>query len=153
MLNADAPKPQKFTVGVMLYPDFDLLDVAGPYDVFNFFDGTIINRDVDVVTIAASKSSVASSGGLAVTPSHDFGCAPPIDLLFVPGAGPGITATIADDQFLDFLRRAASHSMARSTGFLATSPKRRRVPSTSSALDWAQRRSARAASRPASPQP
>jgi cyclohexyl-isocyanide hydratase len=110
MPNANAPKPQKFTVGIMLYPDFDLLDVAGPYDVFNFFDGTIINHDVDVVTIAASKSPVASSGGLAVTPSHDFGCAPPIDLLFVPGAGPGITATIADDQFLDFLRRAASHS-------------------------------------------
>jgi cyclohexyl-isocyanide hydratase len=106
---AGAARPE-FTVGIMLYPDFDLLDVAGPYDVFNLFDGAQIGPDVQVVSIAASKTPVASSGGFAVTPSHDFHKHPPIDLLFVPGAGPGITSTIADDHFLDFLRRAAARS-------------------------------------------
>jgi cyclohexyl-isocyanide hydratase len=111
MPKANARKPRrKFMVGIMLYPDFDLLDVAGPYDVFNFLDGTVIDRDVAVVTIAARKRPVVSSGGLAVMPSHDFRDAPRLDLLFVPGAGSGITTTIADDQFLDFLRRAASRS-------------------------------------------
>jgi cyclohexyl-isocyanide hydratase len=111
MAKTKAKKPRlTFTVGIVLYPDFDLLDVAGPYDVFNLFDGTVIDREVQVVTIAAEKAAVVSSGGLAVTPSHDFRSAPPIDLLFVPGAGSGITATIGDDRFLDFLRRAASRS-------------------------------------------
>lgn len=101
---------RKFTVGITLYPDFDLLDVAGPYDVFNLFDSSVIERDVQVVSIAAHRTPVASSGGFAVTPSNDFRDHPPIDLLFVPGAGPGITSTIADDDFLDFLRRTAARS-------------------------------------------
>lgn len=106
-----AKKPRrKFTVGIMLYPDFDLLDVAGPYDVFNFFDGTVINRDVEVVTVAEHEGPLAATGGLEVTPSHHFGNCPRIDLLFVPGAGPGITATIANDAFLAFLRHTAARA-------------------------------------------
>ena len=104
-------KPRrKFIVGIVLYPDFDLLDVAGPYDVFTFFDGEIINREVQVITVAEHKAPLAASGGLLVTASHDFRSCPPIDLLFVPGAGPGMTTTIANDRFLQFLRRAAGHS-------------------------------------------
>jgi cyclohexyl-isocyanide hydratase len=103
-----AEKPRrKFTVGIVLYPDFDLLDVAGPYDVFNFFDGTVIDRQVEVVTISEHKKPLASAGGLLVTASHDFSNCPRIDLLFVPGAGPGMTTTIANDRFLAFLRRVA----------------------------------------------
>lgn len=106
-----ARKPRRtFTVGIMLYPDFDLLDVAGPYDVFNFFDGTVINREVQVVTVAEHKAPLASSGGLQVIASHDFRTCPRIDLMFVPGAGPGMTTTIANDRFLRFLRRTAAHS-------------------------------------------
>ena len=107
---ADRKPRQKFTVGIMLYPDFDLLDVAGPYDVFTFFDGTVIDCDVQVVTISEHKGPLAASGGLLVTASHDFQTCPRIDLLFVPGAGPGITATIANDRFLLFLRRVAARS-------------------------------------------
>lgn len=111
MAKTTARKPHRtFTVGIVLYPDFDLLDVAGPYDVFNFFDGTVINRQVQVVTVAEHKAPLASSGGLQVTPSHDFRTCPPIDLLFVPGAGPGMTTTIANDRFLHFLRRTAARS-------------------------------------------
>jgi cyclohexyl-isocyanide hydratase len=99
-----------FTVGIVLYPDFDLLDVAGPYDVFTFFDGTAIDREVEVVTVAEHKAPITATGGLLVTPAHDFRDCPPIDLLFVPGAGPGITQTIGNDRFLKFLRRAAARS-------------------------------------------
>ena len=97
MAKATARKPRRtFTVGIVLYPDFDLLDVAGPYDVFNFFDGTVINRQVQVVTVAEHKAPLAASGGLHVMPSHDFRTCPPIDLLFVPvGGGPTIGAAQA----------------------------------------------------------
>ena len=61
-----------FTVGIMLYPDFDLLDVASPYEVFTFFDGSTIDRDVQMVTIAEHKSPVNAAGGLMVTPKYDF---------------------------------------------------------------------------------
>jgi cyclohexyl-isocyanide hydratase len=96
-----------FTVGIVLYPDFDLLDIAGSYDVFTFFDGTIIGRNVQVVTVAEHKAPVKATGGLLVTPDYDFECCPPLDMMFVPGAGPGMKTTIGNDAFLDFLRAAA----------------------------------------------
>jgi cyclohexyl-isocyanide hydratase len=99
---------QTFTVGIMLYPDFDLLDVAGPYEVFTFFDGSIIDRDVQVVTVAEHKMPVKAAGGLMVTPKYDFQHSPQIDMLFVPGAGPGMKTTIGNDAFLAFLRKAAA---------------------------------------------
>jgi cyclohexyl-isocyanide hydratase len=102
--------PETFTVGIVLYPNFDLLDVAGPYEVFSFFDGTAIGRTVKVVTIAESTDPVQASGGLVVTPKYDFGSCGRIDLLFVPGAGSGITQTIANDAFLKLLRDTAAHS-------------------------------------------
>src|ERR1700728_944271 len=99
MANADQSS-STFTVGIVLYPDFDILDVAGPFDVFTFFDGAAIGRQVQVVTVAQSKAPITATGGLVVTPGYDFESCPPIDLMFVPGAGPGITATIAHDGFL-----------------------------------------------------
>jgi cyclohexyl-isocyanide hydratase len=106
-----------FTVGIVLYPDFDLLDVAGPNEVFSFFDGTAIGRGADtrVVTIAESTAPVQASGGgdaggIVVTPKYDFRSCGPIDLLFVPGAGTGIAKTIANDAFLQLLRDTAAHS-------------------------------------------
>jgi cyclohexyl-isocyanide hydratase len=99
--------PQTFTVGIVLYPEFDLLDVAGPYEVFTFFDGAVIDRNVQVVTVAEQKSPVKAAGGLMVTPGFDFHGCPPLDMLFVPGAGPGMKTTIGNDRFLEFLRAAA----------------------------------------------
>src|SRR5207244_4919070 len=48
--------------------------------------------------------------GLVVMLRHDFQSCPPIDLLFVPGAGSGIADTIGNDRFLDLLREAARPS-------------------------------------------
>ena len=110
MAKKSGGKLRTFTVGIVLYPDFDILDVAGPFDVFTFFDGTPIKRQVQVVTVAEHKTPITATGGLLVTPAHDFRTCPPIDLLFVPGAGPGIAQTIANDRFLEFLRRTAARS-------------------------------------------
>lgn len=99
----------QFVIGIVLYPDFDLLDVAGPYDVFSFFDGSAIERQIKVVTVAESnKTPLTATGGLRVMAGHDFGNCPPLDLIFVPGAGPGITKTIGNDRFLGLLRRASA---------------------------------------------
>ena len=99
-----------FTVGIMLYPDFDLLDIAGPYDVFTFFDGAIIGRNVQVVTVAEHKTPVKATGGLRVIPDLDFDSCPPLDVMFVPGAGPGMKTTIGNAAFLEFLREAAANA-------------------------------------------
>lgn len=95
-----------FTVGIVLYPGFDLLDVAGPNEVFNFFDGGVIGRTVQVISVARTLAPIPV-GGVTVTPGFTFDNAPPIDLLFVPGGGPLIAEAIADDAFLAALRTIA----------------------------------------------
>src|SRR4051794_17291554 len=102
--------PPAFTVGIVLYPDFDLLDVAGPYEVFTFLDGAVIDRTVQVVTVAEHKRPVTAVGGLMVTPGFDFHACPPLDMMFVPGAGPGMKTAIGNERFLDFLRAAAQNA-------------------------------------------
>lgn len=88
-----------FTVGIILYPGFDLLDVAGPNEVFEFFDGTVIGRTVQVVSVARTLDPIPVNG-VTVTPHFTFETAPHIDLMFVPGGGPLIASSIGDDDFL-----------------------------------------------------
>jgi cyclohexyl-isocyanide hydratase len=107
---AKSPKPKPpptFTVGIVLYPGFDILDVAGPHEVFGFFDGAAIGRTVKVATVAQTKAALPTSGVLRVLPEYDFGDCPPIDLLFVPGGGDGLDKAIGDKALLAFLRKAA----------------------------------------------
>src|SRR5215210_6341765 len=79
-----------FTVGIVLYDGCDLLDVAGPNEVFGFMNlqyGRPSDRTVQVITLAQGSAPV-KAGGLTVTPQYAFGDKhPPADLLFVPGGG------------------------------------------------------------------
>jgi cyclohexyl-isocyanide hydratase len=110
LAQAGTEKLPRFVIAIVLYSGCDLLDVAGPYEVFNFLNGTVIERQVEVVTVARDQASLQVLGGLLVTPLHSFQTCPKIDLLFVPGAGPSLVDMLADDQFLDFLRVKAAEA-------------------------------------------
>ena len=97
-----------FTIGIVLYPDCDLLDVAGPNEVFTFFSGLPAGKGLTVTTIAAAKAAIPVIGALSVMPQHDFASAPRIDMLFVPGAGAGVAEALGDDRLLAFLARTGS---------------------------------------------
>ena len=103
------PATPSFTIGIVLYPDFDPLDVAGPLDVYTLFDGDVIGRDVQVITVAETTEPTELAGGMQVAAKVDFAGCPPLDMIFVPGGGPGIAETIGNDRFLDFLRGAAAN--------------------------------------------
>lgn len=62
-----------------------------------------------VFTVARSRSSVRTTGGLEVVPHHALATAPPIDLLVVPG-GFGTRALLEDVEVLDWIRRTAARS-------------------------------------------
>src|SRR5205085_1257551 len=86
-------------------------DVAGPYEVFNFLDGDLIGRTVNVTTVAMGARPLHVIGGLAVTPDCTFAGLAEVDLLFVPGAGKeGVVDSLGDDKPLQALRDAAGRS-------------------------------------------
>lgn len=98
------------TVGVLIFDDVEVLDFAGPYEVFSRtrLEGGVDSRRTDetapfkVFTVARSASPITATGGLRVIPDHDFADVPPIDLLIVPG-GFGTRDLLEDQPMLDWI--------------------------------------------------
>lgn len=92
------------TVGIVLYPDAEELDWAGPYEVFSM---AAMGRDsMKVVTIAQTTDPVRCAKGLRVLPSHSFDDAPALDVVLVPG-GQGSRVEMENPVMLDWLRDVA----------------------------------------------
>jgi len=91
------------TLGALLYPDFELLDLYGPLEMFGS-----LGDDVQIVTVAETAGPVRSFQGPQTLAEHGFADAPPLDLLLLPG-GIGTLPALESDALLGFLReRAAS---------------------------------------------
>ncbi len=77
-------------VAIMLYPDFLLLDMAGPVEVFSIANRYLAPcQHYQISTYASPQRSVRASSGITVLADHGIEDASgAIDLLLVPG-GPG----------------------------------------------------------------
>jgi putative intracellular protease/amidase len=77
--------------GVVLYPGFDLLDVAGPMEYLNSLALhyptrlSIIAKSLDPVSTEITRPDVLPGIGQRWLPTHTFADAPPLDALLVPG--------------------------------------------------------------------
>lgn len=78
-------------IGILLYPDAEVLDFTGPYEVFTCATRVARLRDpqasapFDVCTIAATREPVRARAGLSVLPDHALDGHGPLDVLLVPG--------------------------------------------------------------------
>jgi transcriptional regulator GlxA family with amidase domain len=93
-----------FTVGIVLFPDAEELDWAGPYEVFGMASKTLEN--VRVVTIAERSDPVRCFNGLRVLPDYSFADAPELDLVLVPG-GQGTRTEIDNPAMTAWLAKIA----------------------------------------------
>lgn len=101
-------------VGIFVFPDVEVLDFAGPFEVFSrtrLEPGVESRRDersapFRVFTVAADTRPLRATGGLRIVPEHGFADAPPIDVLVVPG-GFGTRPLLDDDATLRWLRHVA----------------------------------------------
>jgi transcriptional regulator GlxA family with amidase domain len=77
-------------VGILLFDDVEVLDFAGPFEVFTTASRVAARRNAEaaalfaVVTIAAANQ-VRARAGLSVNVDCSLQNAPPLDLLIVPG--------------------------------------------------------------------
>jgi transcriptional regulator GlxA family with amidase domain len=108
---------RRMTVGVLIFNDVEVLDFAGPFEVFSrarTVAGSDSRRTDDsapfeTFTVARSRDAITAIGGLAVTPHYSWADAPPIDILVVPG-GFGTRALLTDEATLGWIRRTAAAS-------------------------------------------
>jgi transcriptional regulator GlxA family with amidase domain len=99
------PTQQK-TVALLLFPDVEVLDFAGPFEVFSVAAQSIDPAPFRVLTVAASKSQLTAIGGLKVVPDHDLTSCPQADVLLIPG-GNGSRKAMRDDKIMAWVARQA----------------------------------------------
>lgn len=115
-LTAERPTPErKWGVGIVIFDGVEVLDFAGPFEVFSrtrLVPGVDSRRSEEsapfrVFTVARTHEPVTAIGGLGVIPHYGFSDVPSIELLVVPG-GFGTRALLHDQHTLDWIRAVAS---------------------------------------------
>jgi transcriptional regulator GlxA family with amidase domain len=76
-------------VAILVFDDVDVLDFAGPYEVFTTAN-RVYQREhgqslFEVQTVALSMQSVRARAGLQVLPDTDYAACPTAQVLIVPG--------------------------------------------------------------------
>jgi len=106
---------RKLNVGIVVFDDVEVLDFAGPFEVFSrtrLTPGVESRRSDDsapfaVFTVAPGPGPITAVGGLKFLPQFDFATAPAIDILVVPG-GFGTRPLLDDPTVLAWLARTAA---------------------------------------------
>ena len=111
MADSDASIPKSY--GLLLFPQFEVLDAAGPIEVLNAFSHYFDHPEISLSVIAQTKEYVSPAppgtkqnflGSQLYKPTHSFEDAPPLDVLIVPG-GRGTARTDEElKPMLEFLR-------------------------------------------------
>src|SRR5262245_33864270 len=98
-------------VGILIFPEVEVLDFCGPFEVFSVarLDPALRREEpspFEVATVAESRDPVVTTGGLRVVPDYDFRSCPILDILVVPG-GWGTRAQVTNERLIGWLRRRA----------------------------------------------
>jgi transcriptional regulator GlxA family with amidase domain len=109
-------------VAILLFDDVEVLDFAGPFEVFSVAgrrDGRGEPAFV-VSTVAARPGPIVARNGLTIMPHFTLADCPSSDILIVPG-GYGSRALLADEPLLAWVRQrsaAAELTLSVCTGAL-----------------------------------
>ena len=94
-------------VGILVFPNVEVLDFCGPFEVFSV---TRLNEEArreepspfEVLVVAESKDTVVATGGLKVVPDVTLDTCPPLDILVVPG-GWGTRSEINNERLVKWI--------------------------------------------------
>jgi transcriptional regulator GlxA family with amidase domain len=96
-----------YNVGIFLFNDVELLDYAGPYEVFSVTTELNDYKLFKVFTVSEDGAVARSVNGLRALPDFGFANHPPIDILVVPG-GIGTRAAYKNDAVLGWVKGVAA---------------------------------------------
>ena len=97
------------TVALLLFPDVEVLDFAGPFEVFSVAGEVRQPAPFRVITVADGSAVVAAVGGLNVAPHFDLASAPQADVLILPG-GKGSRRAMREPRILDWVAKQAANA-------------------------------------------
>lgn len=72
-------------VGILIFNEVEVLDFAGPFEVFALAENEAKEKLFEVKTIAQHKDVIKARNGLQIVPDFCFDDCPALDILIVPG--------------------------------------------------------------------
>jgi transcriptional regulator GlxA family with amidase domain len=96
---------RKVTVGMLLFPGFQMLDIAGPGDAFAEVDVLSGGEfKYEMLTVGTTRRPLQSASGFTMVPDRTiFDPCPHFDTLIVPG-GQGVFNTLEDTTIVDWIK-------------------------------------------------
>lgn len=102
------------TVGILIFDNVEVLDVAGPFEVFSV---TRLNEQrrfkelspFKVILIAEKADQITAIGGLRLIPNFTIDNCPELDLLMVPG-GWGTRREVNNTTLIKWISKKASNT-------------------------------------------
>lgn len=94
----------KRTVGIFIFDDAEVLDFAGPFEVFAVASEVHNHELFEVFTVGKTSKSISAVNGLSVNPTYDFNNHPKIDILILAG-GDGTKKVMGDTTVLNWITK------------------------------------------------
>ena len=92
------------TVGILIFPEVEILDFCGPFEVFSSARNDAGDKAFNALTVAETDDLITCRGGLLVQPNATFATAPKFDIILAPG-GYGTDVQQENPVVLDWLRQ------------------------------------------------
>ena len=102
-----APPPTPLRVAILLFDEVEVLDFAGPFEVFSAARTAAGETAFEVATVALRPGPVVARNGLTVLPAYTPDTLSEGDILVVPG-GFGTRRELHNPAMLDFIRAASA---------------------------------------------
>lgn len=92
----------KRNVGILIFDDAEVLDFAGPFEVFAVASEVHNYELFNVFTVAKDDKPIVAVNGLSVNPRYNFSNSPKIDVLIISG-GAGTRSVMNDAEILKWV--------------------------------------------------
>jgi len=99
----------KRNVAILLFNDVEVLDFAGPFEVFSVTSELNNYEFFHVYTVAAELGAITAVNGLSVNPRYCFADCPRPDIVIIPG-GIGSRVAMNNSRVVEWLQIAARNA-------------------------------------------
>jgi len=98
-------------VAILVFDDVEVLDFAGPFEVFAVTDELRSHAEFNVTTVSPAPGTIRARNGLRVVPDCAIDACPQPEILVVPG-GLGTRPLLRNDVFIEWIRNKSGASEA-----------------------------------------
>jgi transcriptional regulator GlxA family with amidase domain len=95
-------------VGILIFNEVEVLDFAGPFEVFSLCENPVSNAKLfSVFTVSEHDAIIKARNGLSVKANYTFSNCPDVDILIIPGGYGAEKIEIRNKTLLEWISKKA----------------------------------------------